>query len=223
MNRQMEQQQAWVEQQQQQAAAQQKAAAAQQQQLTTNETALRKEWMTKAQPFIARQQKVGEVLDLLSQGGSGTSLASKYGFQKLLDPNMVTEGDMRSLSAMGSTVDKVESAYQAWLKGDSLTGAQRQDLANAVQVLAQANQRNYSQTRAPYEGIASRAGYDPRNVFAGGFQQGDPAQIYMAQLQSIGQMQAPPAPPPPKPRGKTGKLGVMMHEVEQMLDEWMKK
>jgi hypothetical protein len=159
----------------------------QQQQIATNETALRKEWMPKAQPFLNRQQKAHEVLNLLSTEGAGTALAGRYGFQKMLDETMVTEGDMASLAAMGSSLDKLESLYNSFLSGD-ISAGQRKELFDTVLMLAESSQRDYAQVRSPYEGIVKRGEYTPENVFASGFQQRDPRQFYAPQIEAMAKL-----------------------------------
>jgi hypothetical protein len=89
-----------------------------------------------------------------------------YGVGKILDPgSVVREGEMNMVMASGSPAQRVQG-YLAHLQGNGrLTPQHRRELQEMLYNSAAERQALYDQARAAYEGVATKRGYNPADIF----------------------------------------------------------
>lgn len=136
----------------------------------SREKQLRSEFMAETRPYVEQMRSAGRLIPVLESGGGGVNdLALVMQFMKMLDPgSTVREGEIANVQNASSVPDQIRTWYNSVLSGESLSPAQREQVAQIIRGSYQSAQDLYKRSANAYTGLAQRNLVKPENVIVGG-------------------------------------------------------
>jgi len=109
-----------------------------------------------------------QVSTALKNPSAANDLTAATKFMKILDPgSVVRESELGLAMSATGLFDRVGNYYSQLITGQRLTPSQREDFYRSATQLYNAALQPYSATRAQYEDVTKRYGFDPARVLGG--------------------------------------------------------
>ena len=132
--------------------------------LARDESALRKEFLSKSKDFMEIRRNWGRIA-AVGEGTAAGDLALIFAYMKLLDPrSVVRESEFAQAVKTGSIHDRLWNAYTRALEGKRLNPEVRKKFLKTAHGLYANAKRIHDSLVGNYERIARDYGYDPSRV-----------------------------------------------------------
>jgi len=129
------------------------------------ETKLRGEYINQSRDYVTRRDAYDNIQSLAQSGGGASDIALLTAFMKLQDPgSTVREGEFATAENAPGVNEKVLVQYNKLLTGDKLTPEARKKFVDVAGTTFKSAQRQHTKRTNQYEGLATRAGVNPKQV-----------------------------------------------------------
>lgn len=127
---------------------------------------LRKELSDATHGFSELTDSYGRIQASAKDPSAAGDLALIFNYMKMLDPgSAVRETEFANAQNSAGVPDRVRAQWNAALNGQRLADPQRSDFVNRADRLYQTATDLYQRRRTEYDGLATRLGYDPKQIF----------------------------------------------------------
>jgi hypothetical protein len=133
--------------------------------LFDQEQKLRKEINDITKDYRSINNAYGRIRASVQDPSAAGDLALIFNYMKMLDPgSVVRESEFATAQNAGGVDSRVRAVWNKLKEGERLSQKQRNDFFDRSNRLYTESTRNYQKRVEDYEGIANRAGIDPKNV-----------------------------------------------------------